>query len=98
MPQEIKIIRLTLPYRLGFVNCYLVHSAGSFLLIDTGGANQRAELEKELESAGCRPNHLKLIVITHGDFDHTGNAAHLRKRICRENRHAPRRCRDGRTW
>ena len=80
MPQEIKIIRLALPYRLGFVNCYLVHSTGSFLLIDTGGANQRAELEKELEGAGCKPDQLKLIVITHGDFDHTGNAAHLRKR------------------
>ena len=32
-----------------------------------------------IESAGCKSGNLKLIVLTHGDFDHTGNAAYLRK-------------------
>ncbi len=26
-------------------------------------------------------NRLKLIVLTHGDFDHTGNAVYLRQRL-----------------
>ena len=38
-------------------------------------------IEKELESAGCNPGNLKLIVLTHGDFDHCGNAAYLRKKF-----------------
>src|SRR4030066_485477 len=79
MPQEIKTIRLPLPYHLGSVNCYLIATDIGYILIDTGGSNGRADLEKELESAGCRPGHLRLIVLTHGDFDHTGNAAYLRE-------------------
>ena len=79
MPQEIKSIRLPLPYKLGTVNCYLVDTGGGYVLIDTGASNKRTELEKELESAGCRPGSLTLIVLTHGDFDHSGNAAYLRK-------------------
>jgi len=79
MKQEIKIISLALPYRLGRVNCYLLEIDAGHVLIDTGGSNRRAELEKELESAGCTPGSLNLIVLTHGDFDHTGNAVYLRK-------------------
>jgi hydroxyacylglutathione hydrolase len=81
MPHEIITIRLSLPLKLGNVNCYLMKTDGGYVLIDTGGSNKRAELEKELENAGCRPGNLKLIVLTHGDFDHTGNAAHLRQRF-----------------
>ena len=81
MPQEIKTINLALPLRLGSVNCYLIESDTGFILIDTGGSNKRSELEKELESAGCQRGDLKLIVLTHGDFDHIGNAAYLRKKF-----------------
>lgn len=79
MKQEIKIISLALPYHLGSVNCYLLETNAGHVLIDTGGSNRRADLEKELESGGCTPGSLNLIVLTHGDFDHTGNAAYLRK-------------------
>jgi hydroxyacylglutathione hydrolase len=33
---------------------------------------------RALERAGCKPGSLKLIILTHGDFDHTGNAKYLR--------------------
>jgi hydroxyacylglutathione hydrolase len=78
--QQVKTISLSLPYRLGSVNCYLVEAGTGHILIDTGCSNRRAELEKELESAGCNAANLKLIVLTHGDFDHSGNAAYLRKK------------------
>jgi len=81
MSTEIKTISLSLPYKLGSVNCYLIETDTGCILIDTGGSNKRTELEKELESAGCKPSNLKLIVLTHGDFDHTGNAAYLRKKF-----------------
>jgi hydroxyacylglutathione hydrolase len=78
MPPEIHTITLPLPFRLGTVNCYLVQSSTGFVLVDTGAANRRAELESELTNAGCKPSNLALIALTHGDFDHTGNAAYLR--------------------
>lgn len=81
MPQEIKPISLSLPYRLGSVNCYLIKTGVGFVLIDTGSSNQRAVLERELASMGCQSGNLKLIILTHGDFDHTGNAAYLRARF-----------------
>jgi hydroxyacylglutathione hydrolase len=81
MSTEIKTISLLLPYHLGSVNCYLIETDTGYILIDTGCSNKRTDLEKELESAGCKPGYLKLIVLTHGDFDHTGNAAYLRKKF-----------------
>lgn len=78
MQQEIKTISLTLPFRMGSVNCYLIQPDTSYILIDTGGSNSRKELLGELERAGCKPGLLKLIILTHGDFDHAGNAAYLR--------------------
>jgi glyoxylase-like metal-dependent hydrolase (beta-lactamase superfamily II) len=80
MSTEIKIISLSLPYKLGSVNCYLIETDIGYILIDTGCSSRRTNLEKELESAGCKPGNLKLIVLTHGDFDHTGNAAYLREK------------------
>jgi hydroxyacylglutathione hydrolase len=74
MPHEIK------PIGLSGVNCYLVKTGADFILIDTGYSNKRAQLEKEMEKAGCRTGVLKLIVLTHGDSDHAGNGAYLRER------------------
>ncbi len=71
---------LALPFRLGRVNCYILRTGSGFVLIDCGASNGRRALEKELERAGCHPGGLKLIVLTHGDFDHTGNAASLRRK------------------
>jgi hydroxyacylglutathione hydrolase len=83
MPQEIKSIEF--PMRMaginvGAVNCYLIRTDAGYILIDTGFPNNRANLERELERAGCRPGNLSLIVMTHGDQDHTGNGAILRRR------------------
>ena len=75
---EIKAI--TLHYLMD-VNSYLVKTGDGYILIDTGFSTKRTDFEKELESAGVRPGNLKLIVLTHGDFDHTGNAAYLRKKF-----------------
>jgi hydroxyacylglutathione hydrolase len=78
MTLEIKTIAT--PFVLNVsVNCYLVRTGDGYTLIDTGRTNKRGTIEKELISAGCRPGNLELIVLTHGDFDHCGNAAYLRK-------------------
>jgi hydroxyacylglutathione hydrolase len=61
-------------------NCYLVKTGTGFILIDTGMSFGRGTLVKTLEKAGCKPGNLNLVVITHADFDHTGNCAYLRKK------------------
>lgn len=65
---------------LGGVNAYLLGAGDGSVLIDTGVAGKRGELERELASAGCGPGKLKLIILTHGDSDHADNAAYLRER------------------
>ncbi|MDF2942948.1 MAG: hypothetical protein K0S01_1806 [Herbinix sp.] len=79
-----KIIRID----LNGVNCYLIKSDEGFVLLDTGGqltmdkeyTNRQEELTRQLEEAGCVPGNLKAIILTHGDIDHTANAAYLRER------------------
>ena len=78
MPRDISILSLPLPLGMGRVNCYLIQTSAGQFLIDTGGSNARKELHRELESAGCMPGSLKLVILTHGDFDHIGNAAYIR--------------------
>ena len=71
-------ITLPLPLGMGSVNCYLLRAGEGYVLVDTGAPNSRDSLHENLAGLGCQPGMLKLIIITHGDFDHTGNAAHLR--------------------
>jgi hydroxyacylglutathione hydrolase len=74
MSQEIKTISLA------GTNCYLVRTGSGHILVDTNFPFQRGKLEKALEREGCKPGNLHLIVITHGDIDHTGNCAYLREK------------------
>jgi hydroxyacylglutathione hydrolase len=76
MPTEIKTI--TQKYLIS-VNCYLVKTPSGYILIDTGLQKRRSDLLGELETAGCNPGDLKLIIITHGHLDHNGNTAYLRE-------------------
>ena len=66
--------------RLGSVNCYLIETDAGFILVDTGYSTSRPVLEHELESEGCSPGNLRLIILTHGDLDHTGNCAYLQEK------------------
>lgn len=59
------------------VNCYLVKDGTGYTLIDSSWSGKRKDLERELESFGCKPGNLKLVILTHGDFDHCGNAAYF---------------------
>lgn len=73
---------LTTPFIFNVsVNCYLVQSSSDFILIDTAKTGQRQTIEKALHAAGCHPGQLRLIILTHGDFDHCGNAAYLRQKF-----------------
>jgi len=71
MKSNIKVINL------GFVNAFLVKLKDGFALIDTGVPNSWNALEEKLISEGCKPDKLKIVILTHGDMDHVGNAKKL---------------------
>lgn len=79
MPSTIQTITTPFIFNIS-VNCYLVRIQNGFILIDTAKAGQRRTIEAALAKAGCQPGNLKLIILTHGDFDHCGNAAYLSKK------------------
>ena len=62
------------------MNAYLVKLKDGFILIDTGLNNSWQQLENKLLAGGCLPDKLRLVIITHGDFDYTGNCAALQKK------------------
>ncbi|MHA2073959.1 MAG: MBL fold metallo-hydrolase [Candidatus Hodarchaeales archaeon] len=68
----------TITYR--GVNCYLIKNKDEFILVDSGYSNQRSKIESALDSAGVQRGNLRLILLTHGDFDHSGNCAYLREK------------------
>jgi hydroxyacylglutathione hydrolase len=81
MPSGIRILSLPLPFRMGSVNCYLIPTTTGCVLIDTGSSTARKVLLEQLKNNGCDKNNLNLVILTHGDFDHTGNAAYLRSEL-----------------
>ena len=62
------------------VNCYLIKLENGYVLIDTSFTSQREALVSRLDELGLKPGDLNLIILTHGDFDHVGNAAYLRNK------------------
>ena len=61
-------------------NCYHIDVEGGCVLIDTSFPDKQEKLDAALADAGCgSAGDLRLIVLTHGDFDHAGNCAHLRR-------------------
>jgi hydroxyacylglutathione hydrolase len=65
---------------LNFVNAFLVRVEEGYVLINSGLGMHWAKLENKLLSCGCLPDKLKLVIITHGDFDHAGNCAKLQEK------------------
>ena len=69
-----------IPIKLGIANSYILKGKEGYILVDTGYARKRKELERKLTELGVTKNNLKLIVLTHQDFDHTGNAEYIREK------------------
>jgi len=65
-------------FHSGINTCYLIRDRGT-ILIDTGYPGVSKPFNKMLEVSGIKPEEIKLIVITHGDFDHVGGAKELKE-------------------
>lgn len=69
-------------YRLGsrdVINSYLVVEEGGVTVIDAGVSGYWTLLQRELERLGLTLDHVRALILTHGDSDHIGFAARLSK-------------------
>ena len=60
----------------GMANAYLLHGDNGSILIDTGASNYKDRVLK-----ACQNANVKLILLTHGHFDHCQSAAYLARRL-----------------
>ncbi|OGN87880.1 MAG: hypothetical protein A2Z74_03520 [Chloroflexi bacterium RBG_13_46_9] len=52
--------------------CYIVHDKGT-IMVDSGPPNKLANFIKNMKKLSIDPKQIKLIVITHGHYDHIGS-------------------------
>jgi glyoxylase-like metal-dependent hydrolase (beta-lactamase superfamily II) len=76
-------LRLPLPWPgVPHCNAWALAAGDGIVLVDTGMhvPGSMAHLERALDQAGLRPEHVRLIVCTHAHVDHCGEAPALRSR------------------
>ncbi|MGQ9517460.1 MAG: MBL fold metallo-hydrolase [Anaerolineae bacterium] len=66
------------PLKLGIVHAFLLRGSGP-ILVDTGTPDAGKALIQALMRVGIEPAALELILLTHGHYDHAGNAAALQR-------------------
>jgi hydroxyacylglutathione hydrolase len=67
-----------IPVALGFCRCYILRADG-VIAVDAGSSNKGKRFARALERAAIPPEHVRLIVLTHGHWDHVGSAGQLRQ-------------------
>lgn len=66
------------PIRLGMDECYVIQERGT-IMVDGGFPGTARAFTKALEKLSIKPKDIKLVVITHGHFDHIGSASRIRE-------------------
>ena len=66
------------PIPLGFDHCYLIQDKGTIMV--NGGAPKKAkEFTKAIEKIGINTHDIKLIILTHGHWDHIGSVKEIKE-------------------
>jgi glyoxylase-like metal-dependent hydrolase (beta-lactamase superfamily II) len=62
----------------GINNCYVIKQSSTAIMVDAGPPKIEKAFLKQTNKLGIDPEIIKLIVLTHGDFDHAGSAKTLK--------------------
>lgn len=62
---------------LGFCQCYILRGNG-VIVVDAGAPGKGALLLHALRAQSLQPEDVKLVVLTHGHWDHVGSAAEIK--------------------
>ncbi len=65
------------PVLLGFDHCYIIRDTGT-ILVDGGAPKKAKELARAREKIGVNMRDIKLIVLTHGHWDHIGSVKDIK--------------------
>jgi hydroxyacylglutathione hydrolase len=65
--------------RIGYSNAVLILNGENSILIDTGVKGNMPLFDRFFRQNKIKPTDIKLIILTHTHFDHTGNLAELQK-------------------
>jgi len=63
---------------LGFDQAYLIQEKGT-IMIDGGEQKKTEEFKEALEELSIKPEEIRLMVMTHGHFDHIGSAKEIKE-------------------
>jgi hydroxyacylglutathione hydrolase len=66
------------PIKLGVAHCYILQGDG-IIMIDGGPPKQVKHFMEALERLSIRPGDIRLIVLTHGHWDHIGSAREIKE-------------------
>jgi hydroxyacylglutathione hydrolase len=66
------------PIRLGMDDCYVIQDRGT-IMVDGGFPGSARAFSKAIKEFSIEPMDIKLIIITHGHFDHFGSASMIRE-------------------
>ncbi|MDY6789927.1 MAG: MBL fold metallo-hydrolase [Thermodesulfobacteriota bacterium] len=66
------------PIPLGVAQCYVIQDKGA-VMIDAGAPKKSTQFLKTIEHHGISPNDIKLIIPTHGHWDHIGSAKDIKQ-------------------
>ena len=64
--------------KLGLNSCYLIRGK-DIVMIDGGMPGKLRVFKRKLERLDINPTDIKLIVLTHSHFDHSGSAREIRE-------------------
>ena len=62
--------------RLGLNSCYLIRGT-DVVMVDGGMPNKLSKFKRELSKLSISPDSIKLIILTHSHFDHSGSAREI---------------------
>lgn len=67
-----------IPFKTGVTSCYLIRGK-EIVMVDSGKPNKPEKFMEMLSENNIKPDQIKLLVLTHSHFDHSGSAMMIRE-------------------